>query len=121
MYGAAVPGCREGGGKFDQRRNTTHVGTQRTRIVLPGNRRTTDGGRDPRRTPRRLFHTGTPEWSRTRPPGRHFPGDRDDVSPDGQRFLMLKERERRKADEMPSQLIVVLNWLEELKRLAPAN
>ena len=39
------------------------------------------------------------------------------VTPDGQRFLMLKD-ERRGADADPS-IIVVQHWFEELKRLAP--
>jgi eukaryotic-like serine/threonine-protein kinase len=38
-----------------------------------------------------------------------------DVSPDGQRFLMIKEDRSRL-----TSLSVVLNWTEELKRLAPA-
>jgi Tol biopolymer transport system component len=38
-----------------------------------------------------------------------------DISPDGQRFLMIK----REQDVMPTELIVVLNWFEELKRLVP--
>ena len=38
------------------------------------------------------------------------------VSPDGQRFLMIKE-EGQKADH----LTVVLNWFEELKRLVPTE
>jgi serine/threonine-protein kinase len=38
-----------------------------------------------------------------------------DVSPDGQRFLMIK----REQDLVPTELIVVLNWFEELKRLVP--
>jgi hypothetical protein len=37
-----------------------------------------------------------------------------DVTPDGQRFLMIREDRMRR----PS-LSVVLNWTEELKRLAP--
>ncbi|MEE8625732.1 MAG: hypothetical protein V3T19_10365, partial [Acidiferrobacterales bacterium] len=40
-----------------------------------------------------------------------------DVSPDGERFLMVKLLEGAPA---MSQIIVVQNWLEELKRLAPA-
>ena len=40
-----------------------------------------------------------------------------DVSPDGQRFLMLKPVEQEKA--APTQINVVLNWTEELKRLVP--
>ena len=39
-----------------------------------------------------------------------------DISPDGQRFLMIKEVEAGQA-----QINVVLNWFEELKRLVPVN
>ena len=38
-----------------------------------------------------------------------------DLSPDGQRFLMIKK------DDDPAQINVVLNWFEELKRLVPTN
>ncbi len=38
-----------------------------------------------------------------------------DISPDGQRFLMIKREE----DLMPTELTVVFNWFEELKRLVP--
>ena len=37
-----------------------------------------------------------------------------DVSPDGQRFLMLKPVETETS--APTQINVVLNWFEELKR-----
>jgi len=37
-----------------------------------------------------------------------------DISPDGQRFLMIKAEE-----EAAAQINVVLNWFEELKRLVP--
>jgi len=40
-----------------------------------------------------------------------------DVSADGQRFLMLKPVEQQQAG--PTQINVVLNWTEELKRLVP--
>jgi len=39
------------------------------------------------------------------------------VSPDGERFLMLKSAEQ--AEEAPTQINVVLNWTEELRRLVP--
>jgi serine/threonine-protein kinase len=42
-----------------------------------------------------------------------------DVSPDGQRFLMLKPAEQAQA--APTQINVVLNWFEELKRRVPAG
>ncbi len=42
-----------------------------------------------------------------------------DVSPDGQRFLMLKTSEQGQA--APTQINVVLNWFEELKRRVPAG
>ncbi|MFB3060609.1 MAG: hypothetical protein ACE10C_04485 [Candidatus Binatia bacterium] len=38
-----------------------------------------------------------------------------DISPDGQRFVMVKETEVQEA----KQINVVLNWFEELKRLVP--
>jgi serine/threonine-protein kinase len=41
-----------------------------------------------------------------------------DVSRDGQRFLMVKESEDQPA---ATQLIVVLNWFDELKRLVPTG
>ncbi len=42
-----------------------------------------------------------------------------DVSPDGQRFLMLKPSEPEAA--APTQINVVLNWFEELKRRVPSG
>ncbi|HEV2247462.1 MAG TPA: hypothetical protein VGW37_12480, partial [Terriglobia bacterium] len=42
-----------------------------------------------------------------------------DVSPDGQRFLMLKPVDQDQA--APTQINVVLNWFEELKRRVPAG
>ena len=44
------------------------------------------------------------------PRGLHY----YDISPDGQRFLMIKEEQTTTA-----QINVVLNWFEELKRLVP--
>ncbi len=38
-----------------------------------------------------------------------------DVTPDGQRFLMIK------SEQQVTQINVVLNWFEELKRLVPTN
>jgi serine/threonine protein kinase/Tol biopolymer transport system component len=42
-----------------------------------------------------------------------------DVSPDGQRFLMVKSTEQEQA--APTQINVVLNWFEELKRRVPTG
>jgi eukaryotic-like serine/threonine-protein kinase len=42
-----------------------------------------------------------------------------DVSPDGQRFLMLKLSEQ--AEAAPTQINVVLNWFEELKQKVPTG
>jgi hypothetical protein len=36
-----------------------------------------------------------------------------DVSPDGRRFLMLKDADR---DQDARQIVVIQNWFEELKR-----
>ena len=41
-----------------------------------------------------------------------------DVSPDGQRFLMLKGSV---VGSGPGQFLVVLNWAEEVKRRVPAT
>jgi Tol biopolymer transport system component len=54
--------------------------------------------------------------------GRFLPGPawtprNYDISPDGLRFLMIK----REQDRVPTELIVVLNWFEELKRLVPTD
>ena len=38
-----------------------------------------------------------------------------DVSPDGQRFLMIKD------ESSSGRLNIVLNWFEELNRLVPAT
>ena len=53
--------------------------------------------------------------------GRYFTetqGRTYDVSPDGRRFLMVKEAGADQGDARP-QMIVVQHWLEELKRLVP--
>jgi len=42
-----------------------------------------------------------------------------DVSTDGQRFLMLKPTEQ--AQSAPTQIVVVQNWFEELKRRVPVE
>ncbi|HEU5256867.1 MAG TPA: hypothetical protein VFU28_12805 [Vicinamibacterales bacterium] len=44
-----------------------------------------------------------------------------DVSPDDQRFLMIKEGGASDQTAAPGSLIVVLNWIEELKRLVPTK
>ena len=52
------------------------------------------------------------------PIGRAF-GRTYDISPDGERFLMIKESG---SDETSStEFILVLNWFEELKRLVPTD
>ena len=55
--------------------------------------------------------------------GRYFTGTQGrtyDVSPDGRRFLMIKEAGGDQGDARP-QIIVVQHWFEELKRLVPTN
>ncbi len=41
-----------------------------------------------------------------------------DVTPDGQRFVMVQAAEQEAG---AGQINVVLNWFEELKRLVPTN
>jgi serine/threonine-protein kinase len=47
------------------------------------------------------------------------PGRTYDISPDGQRFLMIKQGSSDQAP--PPQVVVIQNWHEELKRLLPTN
>ena len=109
----------------------------------PGGKRqiSTDGGTEPvwNRNGRELFYrsgvkmmavevTTRPAFSAGRPrrlfEGRYlasvFPliGVAYDVSPDGQRFLMIKEVEQSPS---ATQVVVVQNWFEELKRLVPSR
>jgi serine/threonine-protein kinase len=59
----------------------------------------------------RLLFEGRYEYSPTGTTGY-------DVSSDGQRFLMVQATE---PEEAPTQIHVVLNWFEELKRRVPAG
>ena len=43
----------------------------------------------------------------------------DDVAPDGQRFLMIKENLAADRTATPAGFVVVLNWFEELKAQLP--
>jgi len=54
-------------------------------------------------------------------PGAPFLGRTYDISPDGQRFLMIKESGGSDQTAVPSSLIVVQHWTEELKRLVPTK
>jgi serine/threonine-protein kinase len=90
----------------------------------------TEGGREPvwRHDGRELFYRSgdkvmavpiqTKPTFRAGRPQVLFRGDYDpgyDVAPDGQRFLMIKTP----PESAPRQINVVLNWFEELRRLAP--
>ena len=44
-----------------------------------------------------------------------------DVTEDGQRFLMEQDADREGSGAVPSQIIMVQNWLEELKQLVPVR
>ncbi len=95
----------------------------------------TDGGAEPiwRRDGKELFYrnrdtvmtvtTDTSAGFKASAPQALFRGDYDqassttahphfDVAPDGQRFLMVKP------EKSASQIVVVLNWLDEFKRRA---
>ncbi len=62
-------------------------------------------------TPQELFE-GSYKISRTIPGFSQY----YDISPDGQRFLMIKQEQTG-----VTQINVVLNWFEELKRLVPTD
>jgi hypothetical protein len=42
-----------------------------------------------------------------------------DVSPDGRRFLMLKQVVSADEPSRPATIVVVRQWMEELRRLVP--
>ena len=71
------------------------------------------------------FRAGNPETIIE--PGSYYFNRFDrsfDISPDGQRFLMLKEGGASSADDPfagLTRLIVVQNWFEELKARVPTN
>jgi len=44
-----------------------------------------------------------------------------DISPDGKRFLMMKDVESTAAAEGPQRIHIVLNWTEELKQRVPVK
>ena len=46
-------------------------------------------------------------------------GQKYDISPDDQRFLMLKEVGQAAAENATRRIFIVLNWTEELKRRVP--
>ena len=50
-----------------------------------------------------------------------FTGRTYDISPDGKRFLMIKEGGGTDETAAPPQIIVVQHWTEELKRLVPTK
>jgi serine/threonine protein kinase/Tol biopolymer transport system component len=50
---------------------------------------------------------------------RTFPNRSWDISPDGTRFLMVKRQEQK--PQPVTQMILVQNWFEELKRLVPTG
>jgi Tol biopolymer transport system component len=62
-------------------------------------------------TPQKLF-----DWPTIGIPGF---GRTFDVTPDGKRFLMVKEADEAQAGS--SDINIVMNWIEELKQRLPAN
>jgi hypothetical protein len=44
-----------------------------------------------------------------------------DVSPDGQRFLMIKDPAATDPNAVPERIEVVVNWQEELKQRVPTR
>ena len=94
------------------------VGTGWSRVVLSGSRRETDGGGCFQTEPN--FAPGNAEEVFARryyAPDRFSNGRTYDISPDGERFLMIKES----AGGDSTELILVQNWFEELKRLVPTD
>jgi hypothetical protein len=70
----------------------------------------TDGG----------FSAGKPRLLFEKPGYMHtFPTNAYDLSVDGQRFLMVKQEQRKSTPV--TEMTLVQNWFEELKRLVPTG
>ena len=116
MFGP-FPG-REASGRFPAREALSRSG-QGTENSCSTDRRgdqvwvvdvRTDGG----------FSAGKPRLLFEKPGyGRDDPIRGWDISPDGQRFLMVKLEERK--PQPVTEMILVQNWFEELKRLVPTG
>ena len=113
----AVPGSGPKVADFDRRRDGAGLESKRSRALLSkwkqndgrGHNHTT--GLRGRVNPENSLPETTcrlPRWVRNY-----------DVSPDGRRFLMIQPTAGEHA--APTQIIVVLNWHEELKRLVPTK
>ena len=50
-----------------------------------------------------------------------YPPRSYDVSPDGQRFLMLKDSPASDQNVTPASMVVVEHWLEELNQRVPTD
>jgi hypothetical protein len=62
--------------------------------------------------PSKVFDTKYPEPN----PARHY-----DVSPDGRRFLMIKDGPASGQRATQANIIVILDWFAELNRHVPAS
>lgn len=66
-----------------------------------------------------------PAWNSNPPSPYSYTGPRGyrnyDLSPDNQRFLVLKDVKRAGAAETTEQIFLVQNWTEELKRRVPGR
>ena len=62
------------------------------------------------------FKAGTPHVLFQSTDYRYLGTGNYDVAPDGQHFLMIKEKE---ASASSKEVSIVLHWTDELKRLAP--
>lgn len=70
------------------------------------------------------FRAGTPTVMFDLPPfyrsGARI-GRQWDVTADGERFLIVNPGEAATTERVRSEIVVVLNWDDELKRLAPTK
>jgi serine/threonine-protein kinase len=67
------------------------------------------------------FSAGTPQMLFQANILSPFAGRSYDVSADGRRFLMIKDAHAGDSSAPPSQLVIVLNWVNDLKRLVPLH
>jgi len=68
-----------------------------------------------------LLYSTTPTTLFEGPYGHNHTGRTYDIAPDGKRFLMIKAVGDADQTAVPTSLVVVQNWGEELKRLVPTR
>ncbi len=106
-------------GRSRRRRDTPRVGAERSRAVLPRCIEYAHRGAGP--DLRIDVQRGQAGEGVRRQVSTPYPPRQYDVSPDGQRFLMIKDSAAGDPNTTPASMVVVEHWFEELKQRVATN